>query len=110
MPVTTTGVWASVTVPLPSCPAVLAPHRLAVPLASNAHEWVPPAAIATALVRPVTTTGVWASGTVPVPSCPAVLAPQHLAVPLGRHAHQWVPPATIATPLVPPGTTPSRGA
>src|SRR5438270_23585 len=87
MPVTTTGVWASVTVPLPSCPAVLAPQHLAVPLASNAHEWVPPAAIATALDRPVTTTSVWATVSVPLPSCPAVLAPQHLAVPLASNEH-----------------------
>src|SRR5436305_1749274 len=100
-PVTTTGVDALVVVPLPSCPEPLAPQHLAVPSASNAQEWLPPAAIATALVRPVTTAGVVLQAAplqvcgpvkVPLPNWPKALAPQHLTVPSASNAQEWLPP------------------
>ncbi len=51
----------------------LLPQHLAVPLANNAHEWLPPAVIAVAVVRPLTVTGVCASVVVPFPNRPEPL-------------------------------------
>ena len=65
------------------------PQHLAVPPANNAHEWLAPALIATAVVRPLTTTGVDEPVVVPFPNWPAVLSPQHLAVPFANNAHEW---------------------
>jgi hypothetical protein len=68
-----------------------------------AHEWVPPALIASTVVRgllaPPTGTGVLEFTVVALPSWPAEFSPQHLAVPLLNMAHEWVPPALIATTL-----------
>src|SRR5438105_468284 len=104
-PVTTTGVDALVVVPLPSWPYPLNPQHRAVPFATNAHEWKPPALIAVVVVKPCTATGVDALIVVPLPNCPEPLAPQHLAVPSASNAQEWLPPAAIATALVRPVTT-----
>src|SRR5205809_343449 len=80
-PVTTTGVDASVVVPLPNWPLAFAPQHFAVPLANSAHERSPPALIATAVLRPVSTTGVDECVLVPFPNWPNAFAPQHFAVP-----------------------------
>ena len=74
-------------------------------MASSAQECLPPALIATAVLRPVTTTGVDALVVVPLPSWPEALAPEHLAVPLASTAHEWLPPALIATAVLRPVTT-----
>src|SRR5207248_5700297 len=84
-----------VVLPLPNCPDALSPQHLAAPLAKSAHEWFPPAAIATAVMNPLTTTGVDASVVVPFPNSPFPLLPQHFAVPLAKSAHAWFPPALI---------------
>src|SRR5438046_945041 len=96
-PVRATGVDALAVVPWPSWPEPLAPQHFTVPFANNAHEWAPPAPIATAVVRPVTATGVDAAVVVPLPNWPEPLAPQHFTVPFANNAHECEPPAAIAT-------------
>jgi hypothetical protein len=71
-----------------------------VPFANNAHEWAPPALIATAVVRPRTATGVDAFVVVPFPNWPNSFSPQQLTVRFANNAHEWPPPALIATALV----------
>jgi hypothetical protein len=107
-PLTTTGVDVLVVVPFPSWPKAFAPQHLAVPFPNNAHEWLPPALTATALVpalRPLTSTGVDAFVVVLLPNWPEPLSPQHLAVPSANNAHEWLPPALTAVAVERPVTT-----
>src|SRR5436309_801426 len=87
-PPTTTGVDASVMVPLPNWPLALAPQHLAVPFANTAHVWSPPAVITTAVTSPLTTTCVDESVRVPLPNWPWPLAPQHRVIPYACSTHE----------------------
>src|SRR5688500_19323003 len=95
-------------VPSPRWPLPLAPQQVAVPKASSAQVWLPPATMAATLVRGVlglamTATGTSRSELVPSPSAPVLLpAPQHRAVPSASTAQVWAPPAVIATALLTP--------
>src|ERR1700716_3115157 len=82
IPDTATGVELSVVDPSPSWPLALSPQHLTDPgLPSSAQVWLPPAAIAVAVVIPETVTGVRLGVVDPSPSWPRALAPQHLTVP-----------------------------
>ena len=69
-PATVTGTFESMFVPLPSSPDWLAPQQRTVPSPSNAHVWLPPAAIEATPLSPAAATGVVEPTVVPVPSCP----------------------------------------
>src|SRR2546425_1181631 len=91
-----------VVVPSPSCPELLAPQAMTVPLRSNARLWTSPAETAATPLRPPTGTGVLVQGrplqppgpvAVPSPSCPRLLAPQARRPP-------WLPPQDMTVPLL----------
>ena len=69
-----------------------------------AHEWVPPAVIASTPLRPLTATGAAESSSCRCPSWPALLRPQHLALPFARIAHEWSAPAAIVVASLKPLT------
>ena len=58
-------------------------------LVSIAQVWLPPAAIAVALLMPTTVTGMDELLVVPSPSFPAPLLPQHCTAPLASTAQVW---------------------
>src|SRR5262245_44077868 len=94
-PTTSTGTELLTNVPSPSCPSNLCPQHFTVPVASNAHVWYPPVAvaIATAPVNPLTVTGTGLLTAVPSPSWPKLLSPQHFTSPVERSAQLWASPA-----------------
>src|SRR6185295_1045128 len=80
-PETDTGVWRSVIVPSPSCPASLTPQQDTLPDASRAQECKPPSASWLGLVSVGPATGVVRFVVVPSPISPAKLLPQHQTPP-----------------------------
>src|SRR2546428_667040 len=96
-PLTGTGVFDLVFVPLPRRPLVFSPQHFTVASDSRAHVWVPPPeAIAVAPVRLLTATGAFESVFVPSPSSPTSLCPQHFAVASESSAHVCPKPPAIA--------------
>ena len=76
--------------PNPSCPVPFAPQHFTVALSSNAHVWLAPVSMETALrlvpsatagrLLPISPAASPRIAVSPRPSCPEPLSPQHLAV------------------------------
>ena len=89
-PVTVLGTNPPLSVPSPSCPALLAPQHLMAPLVISAHVWRSPASTAaTPVPRPTTVDGVAWFTNVAFPSWPAAFRPQQRTVSAPAMANVW---------------------
>ena len=83
IPLTATGTFDGVFVPLPSWPKPLSPQHFTVESLRSAHVCALPASTIVAFVIPTTAVGVFADTFVPLPSCRSCRTP---STRLDRHS------------------------
>src|SRR5450432_2448960 len=105
MPVTVTGRFESVVVPLPSWPERLLPQQRTVPDERRTQVVCAPAVMPTTALAFATVTGSDELVLFPLPSWPRKLKPQHWTPPVESTAQVWEPPVAIATTVPAKPTT-----